>query len=368
MAKAKKMRQSFGAVSRINTAPVAVGNSVRGSKPRVTQNRSGARIVGRDFALSLSSTTALVVSWELIGGLPVTPCALPSSILRNYCQMYSNFKVNSLTVHYITSSPTSQAGDVMFYYEPHRASPFPEYIDNNFLPYVLSDPNTVIGPQWTNHTAIVNPVKEWKSTSYGMSTDLDEEVAGTVFMFSKTNAANSPGYVLIDYDISFRNLATNPRVGVLPVARAQHTPVCYKMNATSTAGNTATFDITTGKTVAGATSGDPTGATTGDIYKVVIQIYNYQTAGNSPWSATTTTPTISNMLRYADDTNITLASGTVFYSTKIGTTWRLYSTIDQARLNTGALEYQNTDTVVNFTIPAMISLVTNNDDFQQSSY
>jgi len=313
----KTQRASFGPVSRINTAPVAVGNSIRGTKPRVTQSINGARIVGRDFAFALSGTVAAATDWEVIGGMPITPCALPSSILRNYCQMYANFKVNSLTAHYITSSPTSQAGDVLFYYEPKRFNPFPDYTNSSFLPFVLSDANTVIGPQWTNHTALVAPVKEWKSTSYGSSTDLDEECAGSLYMFSKTNAANSPGYVLIDYDISFKNLALNPRFGVLPVARAQNNAVCFKSAATTTSGNTSTWDIINGKTVSGAVSQEPTGGTVGDVYKVVLQITNTTVSGvNTAWSATTTTPTVSNMLRYGDNTNLTVDDGTTFYATK----------------------------------------------------
>jgi len=368
--KTQSKRASFGPISRINTAPVAVGNSIRGTKPRVIQSANGCRIIGRDFAFALSGTVAAATDWEVIGGMPITPCALPSSVLRNYCQMYANFKVNSLTAHYITSSPTSQAGDVLFYYEPKRFNPFPDYTNSSFLPFVLSDSNTVIGPQWTNHTALVEPVKEWKSTSYGSSTDMDEECAGSIYMFSKTNAANSPGYVLLDYDISFKNLALNPRFGVLPVARAQNTAVCFKSNATSTSGNTATWDITTGKTVSGAVSQEPTGGTVGDVYKVILQVTDTTVSGvNAAWSATTTTPTVSNMLRYADNTNITLDDGTTFYALKTAsTTFVFYSTLDQARLQTGAVEWQNTDTSVNFTLCATISLITNVDDFQQSSY
>jgi hypothetical protein len=87
--------------------------------------------------------------------MPITPCCLPSSILRNYCQMFNKFRVNKVIVHYITSSPTSQAGDVLFYYEKDRLAPMADYSSSSFLPYVLSDPHTVIGPQWTNHSAVI---------------------------------------------------------------------------------------------------------------------------------------------------------------------------------------------------------------------
>ncbi len=371
MARKTTTRNGFGPVSRINSAPVAVGNSIRGTKPKVTQSANGARIVGRDFAFALGGTVAAATDWEVIGGMPITPCALPCTVLRNYCQMYANFKVNSITAHYITSSPTSQAGDVMFYFEPKRFSPFPDYTNASFLPFVLSDSNTVIGPQWTNHTALIEPVKEWKSTAYGNSTDLDEECAGSLYCFSKTNAANSPGYVLLDYDISFKNLALNPRLGVLPVTRAQNTYMCLTAPAATTSGNAATFTATSGKTVAGTTSALPSGALTGDIYKIVLQITNSTVTGtNAAWSAGTTTPTVSNLLRYNDDTAITLDDGHTFYANLVNATdFKLFSTIDQARSNSNAIEWGVTNaasTVVNVCCTA--SLVTNIDDFQESSY
>lgn len=89
----------FGSVSSITTAPVSIGNSVRGTKPRVRQTSDGARIVGRDFAFALSGTGSAVTNWEVIGGMPLTPCVLPSSVLRNYCQMFQKFKVNRLIAH-----------------------------------------------------------------------------------------------------------------------------------------------------------------------------------------------------------------------------------------------------------------------------
>lgn len=216
---------NFGPVSQINTAPVSVGNSVRGSKPRITQTTNGARVVGRDFAFALSATAAAITGFELIGGMPITPCALPSSILRNYCQMFQKFKVNRIAVHYITSSPTSQAGDILFYYERDALAPMMDYSSSSFLPFVLSDENTIIGPQWTNHSMLVKPTPDWKSTLYGNQTDINEDRCGNIFMFSKTNAANSPGYVLIDYDIQFKELSVNPRAGTLPIARADRKSV-----------------------------------------------------------------------------------------------------------------------------------------------
>ncbi len=365
--KKQRARSMFGPVSTINTAPVSVGNSVRGSAPRVSQTTDGARVVGRDFAFALSGTGSTVTGWELIGGMPVTPACLPSSILRNYCQMFNKFKVNKIAIHYITSSPTSQAGDVLFYYEKDRLAPMADYSNSSFLPYVLSDPHTVIGPQWTNHSIVLTPTRDWKSTLYGNQTDLNEDAEGTIFFFSKTNAANSPGYLLIDYDLSFRELSVNPRAGTLPVARAQSSFICFSVSATAkTAGNNFTFaTVNTGKTIANLTSAAPTGLETGDIYKCILQV-TASTQVNAAWTNVTT----ANLLRYADDKTVTVDDGFtcyVKYDSSQGSPWQFYATVDAAAVGFPNMEWGVTATV-SLDLCAELQLVRNIDAFTQSSY
>jgi len=362
---------SFGPVSRINTAPVAVGNSVRGTRPIIQTTRDGTRVCGRDFAYALSATAAAITDWELIGGMPVTPCALPSSVLRTYCQTYAHYKLNSLTIHYITSSPTSQAGDVMFYYEPSRTAPMVDYTNSSFLPYVLSDPNTIIGPQWTNHSETVNCTRDWKSTLYGGGEDVDEDAVGTLFMFSKTNAANSPGYILIDYDMTFKTLALNPRAGTYPIARAQSTFVCLTSGTVTVADSRLTFTLATGKTIANSTSVAPNGFQLGDVYKLICQ----PTASalvNVANSATGYTFAISNttFFQNADDSDLTVIDGTTFYALAINTTTvALFQTYEQAKLNTGTIEAQQSGTSVVYNLCAEMQFFTNIDNaFTQSSY
>lgn len=362
-------RTSFGAVSSITTAPVSIGNSVRGSKPRITQSVDGARVAGRDFAFALSGTASTVTNWELIGGMPLTPCVLPSSILRNYCQMFQYFKVHRVVIHYITSSATSQTGDVVFYYERDRMAPCPDYSNSNFLPYVLSDEATVIGPQWMNHSAVISPPAEWKSTLYGNQSDLNEDAMGTVFLFSKTNTINSPGYILIDYDISFKSMAVNPRAGSLPVARGQSNFICLSTGGTTiTANNSAEFAyVTAGKTIANVTSSAPTGDSLGDVYKCIVQATSSQLV-NATWSGTPT-PTLANTLQYADGTDIILDDGITFYLRQISYTgWFLYANIEAAVTNTSPIEWQTTSLVALLNLCCEIQLVRNVNTFTQSAY
>lgn len=363
-ASAPRRAASFGPVSQINTAPVSVGNSVRGSRPRVSQTTNGARVVGRDFAFALSATGAAVTSFELIGGMPLTPCVLPSSVLRNYCQMFQKFKVNRVIVHYITSSPTSQAGDVLFYYERDALAPMPDYTNSSFLPFVLSDPNTVIGPQWTNHSALIQPTADWKTTLYGNQTDLNEDKAGSLFFFSKTNAASSPGYLLIDYDISFKELSVNPRAGTLPVARGQSSFICFTVSAVATtAGDTLKFStVNSGKTIANTTSAAPTGVAVGDLYKARLQV-TASTAVNAAWTNATT----ANLVRYNDNTTVTVDDGFTCYIVYDGTDYLFYQTFEYAVASGIRMEFGVTATIT-VNLCAEMQLVRNIDSFTQSSY
>lgn len=370
----------FGPVSSINTAPVAIGNSVRGSKPRVTNTVGGARVVGRDFAFSLKSTSSGITNWELIGGMPITPSVLPSSVLRNYCQMFANFKVNRLVVHYITSSPTSQAGDIMFYYERDRKAPMCDYTNSSFLPFVLSDPLTVIGPQWTNHSLVVDPVKEWRSTLYGMNSDLNEDAAGSVFVFSKTNATNSPGYILIDYDISFKEMSVNPRAGSLPISRGQWNNFTIGASALAVTASVSQLSLSNatvlrGNDVSNATAALPTGAQNGDVYKMVACATASTT--NNTW----TNVTLANLLVYGNDIDepVTIDDGFTVYAVYMDSTvgastpyFKLYATLESALTgpaNAGSADfYYGVTATVTWALIVNASLVGNRTTLTQSSY
>ncbi len=333
----------------------------------------GVRITGRDFGFSLNGTAATVTNWELCGGMPLTPCVLPSSVLRNYCQMYAYFKINSVVVHYITSSPTSQAGDIMFYYERDRRSPMCDYSNSSFLPFVLSDPNTVIGPQWTNHSLIVSPPKEWKTTAFGLHDDTNEDAAGTVWLFSKTNTTNSPGYILFDYDISFKSMAVNPRTGQLPVSRGQANVVALGRTAAVISAD-GTFGTLTpnGVGLNGAAATMPSGAVSGDIYKFVV------CATASTTLNTWTGISLSNMLHdeTARDVGITIDDGFTMYGSwgdqvlGSGDTpdMTFYPTLERAITRTLPYRYNSGGTFT-FTLIGYVQLVfSTSSSFTQGSY
>jgi len=241
----------FGPVSQISSAPVSMGNSIQGTKPIVHPMKDGVRIQGRDFMFQLANVVSSTqTNWVLAGGCPLIPHAFVASTLRGYASMYSEFTVHGYSFHYVTASPTSVVGDVMFYVNKDRGSALLDTSNSNFMSVVLSDPNTVIGPLWKNHTATYVPTFKTYTTNILNDEPLRDEGPGELFIYSKTginSTIGSPGYVVVDFDITFRTLQTNYRDLTFPIARLKYTQygLGYAINVAITLGNEAVMRTNT---------------------------------------------------------------------------------------------------------------------------
>lgn len=273
--KAKKPmvdKPTFGPVATIDTAPVSIGNSVTGATPVVIPIADGVRIQGRDFFCNLAATAAGTTGWTLVGGAPLVPHALVSSLLKSYAGIYSHFLVHGLAFHYITACPSSVQGDVMFYVAKDCGNPCIDFSSANFMSVVLSDHCTVFGPLWQNHTSSYFPPAILYPTDILNDEDLAHHGPGELLMFTKTNSTQVPGYVLMDYDISFSGMQVNVRALTFPISRMKYSQVGFALTATAvTSGSTRAIGVVTGLTLDGVTSGVvPSGATVGDVYKFVM--------------------------------------------------------------------------------------------------
>jgi len=304
---------TFGAVSTINTAPVAIGNSMRGFQTQVLHTSDGVRVIGRDYAFAPTATGS-ITEWALTGGMPLTPCCMPSTALRNFVQMYNKFKFNKCIFHYITSSSTSTTGDVLFYYQKNASSSEIDWTNASFLPYVLSDANTVIGPQWTNHSIVVTPTGPYRSTDYGVSCNQELYSQGDIFLFSKTSSTESPGYVIFDYDITFKELSVNPRAGLLPLAKAQWQPVSFVFaNGAVTSATQAVNTSLSTTFIGGVTISSPS-FSVGDVYKFVID------STNSNYVVSSNSTLLGRLLTNNTISSITLDDGYTIFAVAVSTT------------------------------------------------
>lgn len=346
---------SMGPVSSVATAPVAIGNSIRGSKTLSIPTKDGVTTIGRDFMFTpIGSGT--VVTWTSVGGTPLTPAAFSDSSLRQYMQMYQKFKWKRLVVHYITSSPTSANGDVMFYYGKNRASVFINQTSNQLLPLVMSDPNTIIGPQWTNHSAEMDITSDWKSTDYGMTQNVDDDAAGELFLLSKTSTTDSPGYVVFDYEIEFKDRQITPRLLSLPIPRIQYNQANIGKVLGAVSSGNPVFLTNLGTNISSTPSTLPAGFSPGDIYKIIVDLTN---SNSSSWVAITPAQLMHSVGGF--NVNLSLQDGTTLYLAvgNIGNL-KLYTTLDNAVTDTGAILY-NVTASVQWALQVWMSLVTNVD-------
>jgi len=348
--KKKKAMSPMGPVASISTAPVAIGNSIKGAKAVSRNTPNGCVVRGRDFMFTPIGTNT-ITTWCMVGGTPLSPVAFGDSVVREYMQMYQKFRWRSCTVYYITSSPTSSTGDVMFYYSKNRDSVFLNQTSSFLLPFVISDPNTVLGPQWTNHAAKLEIEPIWKSTDYGMAADPNQYAAGEVFLLSKTTTTDSPGYVLFDYEIEFAEIQISPRLLALPLPRAQYTNIALTTSGAKTAGGIMDFISGGGTLLSGASGANPNGFLAGDIYKVIFD------STNSVYTTGTAANLLQVSLGNSNTYNLVISDGlTVYGVADQGGAIGLYQTSTDAYTASNPIQSQTNQTP-NVNIQVWVSLL-----------
>jgi hypothetical protein len=271
---------TYGPVTTIDTAPVAIGNSYQGAAPVVVPIEDGMRVKGRDYMLKLDSTIQMYVNgWTLVGGIPITPACMIASAVKGFNNTYSEYMVHAVAFHFITSCSTSHDGSVMMYIGKNRKLPLPNTSNPNFMSFVLSDHNTCISPVWKNSTSVYVPPLIWRTTSPLDCESLEEQSAGEVFLYTKFNTLSetipaSPGYVIMDYDISFREMALNVRNLTFPCSRMKYNQVALSLlNPVVNTVVEMSMDVQT--FMDGSFSYSPVGTLVGDVFKVTMNTDNH---------------------------------------------------------------------------------------------
>jgi len=337
-------------VSMMTQAPVSIGNTISGLEARVVPIPNGIRVTGRDMIFT--TTTTASNAWTLVGGMPLTPSVMFGSAVQNYVRCYGSWRFIACAFHYIASSPTSAAGQVMMYTQKTRSDPMINWASTTFVPFVMTDPGTTLGPVWTNHTSTYKPEPGWRSTDYLLGDDLNDEAAGDIFCFEKSGATSLPGFVLMDYIIEFRELSANPKRSLLPLERTTWVNVALGRNAipVTLGGSVAVFPFNV--KLDGSASVEPPGASIGDIYKVVIDSTNsiYGTAN------------VSNLLQlsYPGGATISIVNGFTVYAVKdnnSGPQFTLFPSLATARSGTCQLVYGLTTGSLTFALQVWMCLV-----------
>lgn len=269
----------FAGVSQVDVAPVNIGNTIRSTKQQVIPTKDGVTVIGRDFVATVGGQVAAFTGWCLQAGLGLSPVGLNAAGLRGYFQVYQKYKWKRCVAHYVTSSPTSTSGDILMVYHSNHGGPKVNHLSTNFLSYALSTDNALIGPQWTNHSIeLISGKHDWRETDILNAEDVQHQADGELLVYAKAttngSAADSPGYLLIDYEISFENRMLNPRVQVLPASVFKFIPTGIHVAYSPTQYDLFSSDILNSTKAYNNTPVIPDGMAVGDIYQVVLDVQN----------------------------------------------------------------------------------------------
>jgi len=204
---------------------------------------------------------------------------LPNTCLVDFARIYSQFKVVRMVLCYVPSVASTATGQVAMYYRSNRADVPLSPSSGNFLPWLLSAKNGIIGPVWQPMQHEVVTGKEWLDTEPFMNIDPNREVDGEVFLASNfgVNAVASPsaGIVKIQYIVDFRGFARNPKASLLPVPDQVYIQVGGGINTeTIVAGNPAFVRLIYNNIAGQTITATPNGAS-GDIYKMIFDSTTY---------------------------------------------------------------------------------------------
>lgn len=330
---------SSGGSSMEVTAPVSIGNVLSGKRTIAHSVKNGHVVIGREFLASAFGSGS-IATWTLVSGMPLTPVAFVDSMLRMYGSMYTFYRWKRLRVHFVTTSPTSSNGSVMFYYNKDRASVFLEQTSANLLPFVLSDPHTTISPQWQNFSVDLECTGDLKRCDYGMTDDSTHYSAGEMFLLSRTSTTDSPGHILMDYEIEFSEQNLTPRLTLWPQPTIQYTPYAFAIPV-STAGNSVVL-LLAGAGVNPFVPANTNQLIAGGIYKCVWDFSNGHISGTTPSS------TLANLFTFgaaATKIAMTAEDGMTTYAVNGSGGVQMFENITSAYTNTATFFWQSTVTV-----------------------
>lgn len=331
-------RPSAGGSSMEVTAPVSIGNVLSGKRTISRSIKNGHTVIGREFLASAFGSGS-VSTWTMVTGMPLTPVAFVDSMLRMYGSMYTFFRWKRLRVHYVTTSPTNSNGSVMFYYNKDRASVFLEQTSVNLLPFVLSDPHTTISPQWQNFSVELECTGDLKRCDYGMTDDATHYASGEMFLLSRTSTTDSPGHILMDYEIEFSEQNLTPRLTLWPQPTIAYVPYAFSF-PTTTAGNSVVF-LLAGAGLNPFIAANTNQLLAGGIYKCIWDFSNGHISGTTPAA------TLANLFTFgaaATKINLTAEDGLTTYAVNGSGGVQMYENIAAAYTNTATFFWQTTFT------------------------
>ncbi len=271
------LRRGFGKVA-VSAAPVSIGTTVTASKPVTKAVAGGVIVTGREFFGSVDQSTD--PNWQLASMNPVHPAFYPASVLGNTARMYQYYRFRRLVIHYVTKEPTSNGAEIVLVYCPNILEPAEDGSNAQFLPRVMTRGHAVMGPLWQNHSMEV-PVDGIfrKVDAFNAGVNFNDNVNGEVQTYVLGTANRVAGYLLVDYDIEFKETMITPHTSQIPIPSGSGSELELVVPA-----STANFAVL-------ANTNTILGTNLGQVFRFVVSIdqstFGAGTTASNAWSTRT---------------------------------------------------------------------------------
>lgn len=201
--------------------PTALGTVYNAGATRsVQQTRNGIRVTGVDLVTTLLGHSS--GQWNLVGALELSPAYFTGTMLGEYSRLFERFKIVNLAVEYRPCLSTAVSGELMLTYLPNPYESTRATNTSAFVPGAMSAQGSVMGPIWQPLTLRPSIGAGIKFVDPAFVTDIKETTSGTVYCYSNTATAGSPGYLSIRYTLEFTEPVLSIRRAYLPFPVAWH--------------------------------------------------------------------------------------------------------------------------------------------------
>nr|WRQ65724.1 structural protein [Tolivirales sp.] len=347
LAAAVKQRP-FGSVA-IATPPTSIGTTISSVTPSTIRTQDGLVIVGREFLCQVQQINT-PSSWYCGAICPLHPAYYPAGVMGNTCRAYQQYRFRKVIVHFVTKLPTTTNGEVAMAYSKNILLAANNGNSASFIPRVMTQGKAVLGPLWTNHSMVVPVDSVWRQVDAFSATNIAANINGEILVYSLAATTEVSGYLLIDYELEFKDTMFSPHSSQLPISLGP-----------GVKGDIVIPSTTALDGVRGANA-TLSAFANGTVYKIVVDIdattWGSGTTASNAWTVgvaynTSTTPgsTIAT-------SNFSVNDGSVWYLAVVGGNLWLYSSYEAAcNGNTSGQVFQRTTSTSDTSVSVIYYLV-----------
>jgi hypothetical protein len=321
----KKTPKGGPSTMHLSMAPVAIGTTIRGGKPKITRSIETARIAGNDFIGTVEGQG--VSTFGLGKSALLSPAYFASTFLGNLARSYEKYRWNKLRIHYVPKVATTVTGQIILASQRSVSEPGLQPESGTFLQRAMSQGNAVFGPLWTEHYIDIDCTNEFQLIDPTTTSDIDDCVHEELQVYTQINSAQQCGYLFAEYDVSFMEPIYQPHSTSLPIATGPGVRVVLSDQVNINAVNDDWALVDNSGTL--GLNNVPNGT----IYRCVFDLQGSTSATGATFAnqlivstnarATTTTFSLAN-------TNIQMIGGFTAYGVVFGTLLTMYTSIEGA--------------------------------------